>query len=201
NWSFVHDDVPRFTVQNQIALALRKEVEALEGNGIQIIQVDEPALREGLPLDQKKWQAYLDAAVYAFRLATASVKDETQVHTHMCYSEFQDIFEAIDGLDADVMSIETSRSHGEIIDIFEENTYEKEIGLGVYDIHSPRVPAAEEIKGNIDRQLSTISPTKVWINPDCGLKTRSEEETIGALKAMTAAAEKVRQEEMAGSQK
>src|SRR5699024_7990472 len=130
NWSFVHDDVPRFTVQNQIALALRKEVEALEGNGIQIIQVDEPALREGLPLDQKKWQAYLDAAVYAFRLATASVKDETQVHTHMCYSEFQDIFEAIDGLDADVISIETSRSHGEIIDIFEENTYEKEIGLG-----------------------------------------------------------------------
>lgn len=201
NWSFVHDDVPRFTVQNQIALALRKEVEALEGNGIQIIQVDEPALREGLPLDQKKWQAYLDAAVYAFRLATASVKDETQVHTHMCYSEFQDIFEAIDGLDADVISIETSRSHGEIIDIFEENTYEKEIGLGVYDIHSPRVPAAEEIRGNIDRQLSTISPTKVWINPDCGLKTRSEDETIGALKSMIAAAEEVRQKELAGSKK
>lgn len=170
-------------------------MEALEENGIQIIQVDEPALREGLPLDQKKWRVYLDAAVYAFRLATASVKEETQIHTHMCYSEFQDI----DGLDADVISIETSRSHGEIIDIFEKNTYEKESGLGVYDIHSPLVPTSDEIKDNIDRQLSTISPAKVWINPDCGLKTRSENETISALESMVAAAKKIREIELVGS--
>ncbi|ASN06800.1 5-methyltetrahydropteroyltriglutamate--homocysteine S-methyltransferase [Virgibacillus necropolis] len=197
NWSFVHDDVPRNTVQNQIAFALRKEVEALEENGIQIIQVDEPALREGLPLDEKKWEAYLNDAVYAFRLATSSVQDHTQIHTHMCYSEFQDIFDAIDALDADVISIETSRSHGEIIGTFEENTYKKEIGLGVYDIHSPRIPDKEEIKQNIVRALKTISAEQFWINPDCGLKTRNQAETIGALTAMTEAAEEIRKEQLA----
>lgn len=192
NWSFVHDDVPRFTVLNQIALALRKEIEVLEENGIKIIQVDEPALREGLPLATAKKQAYLDAAVYAFRLATASVQDETQIHTHMCYSDFNKIFDAIDGLDADVISIETSRSHGELVSTFEENTYQKEIGLGVYDIHSPRIPSEEEIEQNITRALATISPQQFWINPDCGLKTRQEDETIGALKVMVKAAKKVR---------
>lgn len=192
NWSFVHDDVPRFTVLNQIALALRKEIEVLEENGIKIIQVDEPALREGLPLATAKKQAYLDAAVYAFRLATASVQDDTQIHTHMCYSDFNKIFDAIDGLDADVISIETSRSHGELVATFEENTYQKEIGLGVYDIHSPRIPSEEEIEQNITRALATISPQQFWINPDCGLKTRKEEETIGALKVMVKAAKKVR---------
>lgn len=195
NWSFVHDDVPRETVLYQIALALRKEVEALEANGIKIIQVDEPALREGLPLDDKKHKAYLDAAVFAFRLATASVENETQIHTHMCYSEFNRIYHAIDGLDADVISIETSRSHGDTIAAFEENTYAKEIGLGVYDIHSPRIPKKEEMKENIYRALRTIPAEQFWINPDCGLKTRTEDETVGALKQMVGAAEEIRKEQ------
>lgn len=197
NWSFVHDDVPRNQIQNQIAFALRKEVEALEESGIKIIQVDEPALREGLPLDDKKWEEYLDNAVYAFRLATSSVHDQTQIHTHMCYSEFQDIFDAIDALEADVISIETSRSHGGVISTFEENTYEKEIGLGVYDIHSPRIPDKDEIKQNITRALKTISAKQFWINPDCGLKTRNQAETIGALTAMIQAAEEIRKEQLA----
>ena len=194
NWSFAHDDVPEVTVMNQIALALQKEIEALEENGIKIIQVDEPALREGLPLDKEKWNDYLDAAAYAFRLATATVQPDTQIHTHMCYSNFKDIFDAIDALDADVISIETSRSHGELVETFEDNTYTKEIGLGVYDIHSPRVPSIEEVKHNITRALNTISPKQFWVNPDCGLKTRKEEETIAALKVMVAAAKEAREE-------
>jgi 5-methyltetrahydropteroyltriglutamate--homocysteine methyltransferase len=197
NWSFVHDDVPRFTVLNQIALALREEIEVLEGNDIKIIQVDEPALREGLPLAADKKQTYLDAAVYAFKLATASVEDDTQIHTHMCYSDFNKIFDAIDELDADVISIETSRSHGELVSTFEENTYKKEIGLGVYDIHSPRIPSEAEIEQNITRALATISPKQFWINPDCGLKTRKEDETIDALKVMVKAAKKVRESVLA----
>ncbi|GGJ60082.1 5-methyltetrahydropteroyltriglutamate--homocysteine methyltransferase [Virgibacillus kapii] len=196
NWSFVHEDVARFTVQNQIAFALRKEVQVLEENGIQIIQVDEPALREGLPLDERKWKGYLEAAVYAFGLATSGVSNSTQIHTHMCYSEFQDIYDTIDALDADVISIETSRSHGEMVGSFEDHTYDKEIGLGVYDIHSPRIPAKEEILENINRALQIISPKQFWINPDCGLKTRSEEETIQALKVMVDAAAEVRNEKL-----
>ncbi|CDQ38929.1 5-methyltetrahydropteroyltriglutamate--homocysteine methyltransferase [Virgibacillus salexigens] len=196
NWSFVHEDVARFTVQNQIAFALRKEVQVLEENGIQIIQVDEPALREGLPLDERKWKGYLEAAVYAFGLATSGVSNSTQIHTHMCYSEFQDIYDTIDALDADVISIETSRSHGEMVGSFEDHTYDKEIGLGVYDIHSPRIPAKEEILENINRALQNISPKQFWINPDCGLKTRSEEETIQALKVMVDAAAEVRNEKL-----
>ena len=194
NWSFAHDETPRYDIMKQIALALRKEIEALEEAGIKIIQVDEPALREGLPLDPEKWDEYLNEAAYAFRLATATVKKDTQIHTHMCYSEFGDIFDAIDALDADVISIETSRSHGELVSAFEENTYKKEIGLGVYDIHSPRIPSLEEIKTNIDRALRTIPASQFWVNPDCGLKTRKEEETIGALKVMVAAAKKAREE-------
>lgn len=196
NWSFVHDDVPRSTVLNQVALALRKEVEVLEENGIRIIQVDEPALREGLPLDSQKRQAYLDAAVYAFKLTSASVQNDTQIHTHMCYSDFNDIFHTIDALDADVISIETSRSHGEMISTFEENTYERDIGLGVYDIHSPRIPSTEEIKQSITRALKTISPKQFWINPDCGLKTRKEDETIAALKTMVRAAKEIRETQL-----
>ena len=192
NWSFAHDATPRSEIMKQIALALRKEIAALESSGIQIIQVDEPALREGLPLDTAKWETYLNNAAYAFRLATASVQPETQIHTHMCYSNFEDIFPAIDALDADVISIETSRSHGELVSTFEVNTYEKEIGLGVYDIHSPRVPAVEEIAENIDRALQTISPEQFWVNPDCGLKTRNEQETIDALKVMIEAAKSAR---------
>lgn len=188
NWSFVRDDIPRYEVANQIALALREEVEALEANGIRMIQVDEPAIREGLPLKQEKWEDYLNAAVYAFRLATTSVRNETQIHTHMCYSDFEDIISSIQALDADVISIETSRSHGELIHSFEESTYEQGIGLGVYDIHSPRVPPLDELTKNIDRALQVLDPQLFWINPDCGLKTRGMDETVAALKVMVQAA-------------
>ncbi|WP_058308826.1 5-methyltetrahydropteroyltriglutamate--homocysteine S-methyltransferase [Gracilibacillus massiliensis] len=193
NWSFVHEELPRFTVQDQIGLALEKEVLALEEAGVKIIQVDEPALREGLPLDKLKWPAYFDAAVRAFGLATATVKPETQIHTHMCYSEFGEIYEAIDGLDADVISIETSRSHGEMVETFEVNNYQKDIGLGVYDIHSPRVPSVAELEANIKRALETIEVEQFWINPDCGLKTRKEAETIAALEKMVEAAKLTRE--------
>ncbi|HZH62689.1 MAG TPA: 5-methyltetrahydropteroyltriglutamate--homocysteine S-methyltransferase [Metabacillus sp.] len=188
NWSFVRDDISRYDVANQIALALRKEVESLEEKGIRMIQVDEPAIREGLPLKRENWDSYLNAAVYAFKLATSSVQNDTQIHTHMCYSNFEDIIDAIIALDADVISIETSRSHGELIQAFEETTYNKGIGLGVYDIHSPRVPRVEELIRNIDRALQVLDPKLFWINPDCGLKTRGIEETVEALKVMVEAA-------------
>ena len=194
NWSFAHDAATDEEIMNQIALALQKEVAALQDAGIKIIQVDEPALREGLPLDPAKWDNYLEAASYAFRLATRTAHADTQIHTHMCYSQFEDIFEAIDALDADVISIETSRSHGELVSTFEENTYKKEIGLGVYDIHSPRIPAKEEIKSNINRALQTIPASQFWVNPDCGLKTRKETETIEALKVMVQAAKEAREQ-------
>jgi 5-methyltetrahydropteroyltriglutamate--homocysteine methyltransferase len=193
NWSFVRDDVSRFDVANQIALALRKEVEHLEENGIRMIQVDEPAIREGLPLKRQDWEGYLNAAVYAFKLATASVRNVTQIHTHMCYSNFEEMIEAISALDADVISIETSKSHGELIYAFEKYTYDKGIGLGVYDIHSPRVPRLEELTRNIDRALQVLNPKQFWINPDCGLKTRGLEETVAALKVMVEAAEQARE--------
>jgi 5-methyltetrahydropteroyltriglutamate--homocysteine methyltransferase len=194
NWSFVRNDISRYEVANQIALSLRKEVEALEGNGIRMIQVDEPAIREGLPLKREKWAGYLDAAVYTFKLATSSVQNETQIHTHMCYSDFKNIIHAIKALDADVISIETSRSHGELIHAFEDNTYDKGIGLGVYDIHSPRVPLLEELTRNIHRALQVLDPKLFWINPDCGLKTRGIEETVAALQVMVKAAEQTREE-------
>jgi len=193
NWSFVRDDISRYDVANQIALAIRTEVEELEKNGIRMIQVDEPAIREGLPLKRKNWESYLNVAVTAFKLATASVQNDTQIHTHMCYSNFEDIIDAINALDADVISIETSRSHGELIFAFEENTYDKGIGLGVYDIHSPRVPKIKELERNIDRALQIINPKLFWINPDCGLKTRGIAETVAALKVMVEAAEHARE--------
>lgn len=189
NWSFVRDDISRVDVLNQVALAIRKEVEALEENGITMIQVDEAALREGLPLKEEKTEDYLNAAVYAFKLATSSVNDDTQIHTHMCYSNFDDIIHAIDALDADVISIETSRSHGELITSFEQHHYNKGIGLGVYDIHSPRVPTLEELSQNIKRALEVLDYRAFWVNPDCGLKTRGEVETIEALKVMVKAAQ------------
>lgn len=193
NWSFPRADITEGEAVNQIALALRKEVLALEEHGIGVIQVDEPALREGLPLKRAKWKSYLDQSVTAFQLTVNQVKPETQIHTHMCYSDFQDIIEAIDGLDADVISIEMSRSHGELISSFEEYTYNKGIGLGVYDIHSPRVPAKEEIARNIERALNVLHPKQFWVNPDCGLKTRQEPETVAALKVMVEAAKEARQ--------
>lgn len=188
NWSFVRSDISREQVAYQIALALRQEVEALEQAGIEMIQVDEPALREGLPLKKRDWQAYLDWAVLAFRLSTATVGDGTQIHTHMCYCEFHDIIDAIRALDADVISIETSRSHGELIHSFEEHTYDQGIGLGVYDIHSPRVPSVTEMVEMIERALQVLEPELFWINPDCGLKTRGKEETVAALRVMVEAA-------------
>ncbi|AVK62331.1 5-methyltetrahydropteroyltriglutamate--homocysteine S-methyltransferase [Lactobacillus sp. CBA3605] len=192
NWSFVRDDLPKAQVQNQIALALRQEVQNLEKAGIKLIQVDEPALREGLPLKRRHWQAYLQEAVYSFKITTTGVANETQIHTHMCYSNFADIIETIKALDADVISIETARSHGELISAFEQTGYNQAIGLGVYDIHSPRVPSVAEIESNIQRALRVIDVHQFWINPDCGLKTRQAPETVAALKNMVAARNAIR---------
>ncbi|MCQ2008788.1 MAG: 5-methyltetrahydropteroyltriglutamate--homocysteine S-methyltransferase [Sporolactobacillus sp.] len=194
NWSFVRDDISQGAVFNQIALALKKEVHALEEADIRMIQVDEPALREGLPLKEDKKPGYLHDAVYSFRLATSFVNNDTQIHTHMCYSEFDEIIDTIDALDTDVISIEAARSHGEIISAFEDFEYKKGIGLGVYDIHSPRIPSVEEMKSYAERALKVLDPKIVWINPDCGLKTRRPEETIPALKNMVEAANEVRKE-------
>ncbi|MFL6556388.1 MAG: 5-methyltetrahydropteroyltriglutamate--homocysteine S-methyltransferase, partial [Bacillus sp. (in: firmicutes)] len=195
NWSFVRNDISREQVANQLALALREEIQALEAAGIVIIQVDEPALREGLPLRKEKWGDYLAWGVNAFKLATSSVKNETQIHTHMCYCEFNDFIEPIHALDADVISIETSRSHGELIQSLKQNPYELGIGLGVYDIHSPRVPSVEEISSILKDSLEVIPKEQFWVNPDCGLKTRHEEETIASLKNMVSAARKLRQQQ------
>ncbi|MEG0261397.1 MAG: 5-methyltetrahydropteroyltriglutamate--homocysteine S-methyltransferase, partial [Lysinibacillus sp.] len=194
NWSFVRNDISRKDVTYQIALALRKEVEALEEAGIAIIQVDEPALREGLPLRKEQRGAYLEWTVNAFKLATSSVKDETQIHTHMCYCEFNDFIEPISALDADVISIETSRSHGELITSLQVNPYEKGIGLGVYDIHSPRVPGEEEMLTIMKESLHVLNKDQFWVNPDCGLKTRKEPETIAALANMVTAAKTLREQ-------
>lgn len=194
NWSFVRNDISREVVTNQIALALRKEIETLEQAGISIIQVDEPALREGLPLRKENRALYLDWAVNAFKLATSSVKNETQIHTHMCYCEFNDFIEPIRALDADVISLETSRSHGELITSLKTNSYDLGIGLGVYDIHSPRVPAVTEMEQILQDSLSVISKDQFWVNPDCGLKTRQEPETIAALKNMVKAATALREQ-------
>lgn len=184
NWSFVRDDIPREQIAYQLAYALRQEVEALEQAGIGMIQVDEPAVREGLPLKEAEQANYLDWAVKAFRITTCTVQETTQIHTHMCYCEFHDMIDSIEAMDADVISIETSRSHGELIHSFELNTYKLGIGLGVYDIHSPRVPNVEEMSTMIDRALRVLDPKLFWINPDCGLKTRGQEETIASLRNM-----------------
>lgn len=187
NWSFVRDDIAREQIAYQLAYALRQEVEALEAAGIGMIQVDEPAVREGLPLKKEEQAAYLAWAVKAFRMTTCTVQDTTQIHTHMCYCEFHDMIDSIEAMDADVISIETSRSHGELIHSFELNTYKLGIGLGVYDIHSPRVPQVEEMTSMIDRALRVLDPKLFWINPDCGLKTRGTEETVAALRNMVQA--------------
>lgn len=187
-WSFVRDDQPRFETANQIALALRDEVDDLVHAGIQIIQIDEPAIREGLPLRHKYWREYLEKAVYSFRLASCSVADSIQIHTHMCYSEFNDIIEAIAELDADVITIETSRSDMELLKAFEGFKYPNDIGPGVYDIHSPCIPSVDDIVNLIDKALKFIPVDKLWINPDCGLKTREWAETQVALENMVKAA-------------
>ncbi|KAI1135387.1 cobalamin-independent methionine synthase [Hypoxylon sp. FL0543] len=181
-WSFPRDDVHQSVQAEQLALALRDEVVDLEKAGIDVIQVDEPALREGLPLRSgKEREAYLDWAVKAFRLATVGVEDSTQIHSHFCYSEFQDFFHAIAALDADVLSIENSKSDSKLLGVFVEQAYPRHIGPGVYDIHSPRVPSEQEIKDRIEEMLQYLKPEQLWINPDCGLKTRQWKETKEAL--------------------
>lgn len=191
-WSFVRDDQPRSETCRQIALAIRDEVVDLESAGIRIIQIDEPALREGLPLRQSNWKAYLDWAVESFRLCASGVDDATQIHTHMCYSEFNDIIDSIAALDADVISIETSRSAMELLDAFATFKYPNEIGPGVYDIHSPRVPAQGEMEKLLEKALEVLAPEQLWVNPDCGLKTRGWAEVRPALEAMVEAAKSQR---------
>jgi 5-methyltetrahydropteroyltriglutamate--homocysteine methyltransferase len=191
-WSFVRDDQPRAETCMQIALAIRDEVRDLEAVGVQAIQIDEPAIREGLPLRRADWGVYLTWSVDAFRLASSGVRDATQIHTHMCYSEFNDIMEAIVRMDADVISIECSRSRMELLDAFERVSYPNGIGPGVYDIHSPRVPAELEMEDLLGRALRVLSPRQLWVNPDCGLKTRGWEEVDSALTGMVATAKKVR---------
>ncbi|MBN9149523.1 MULTISPECIES: 5-methyltetrahydropteroyltriglutamate--homocysteine S-methyltransferase [unclassified Nitrobacter] len=192
NWSFVRDDVPRSLACRQIALAIRDEVADLETAGASMIQIDEAALREGLPLRRSEWKAYLDWAVECFRLCASGVADATQIHTHMCYSEFNDIIDAIAAMDADVISIETSRSKMELLDAFRNYKYPNEIGPGVYDIHSPRVPAVDEMTSLLKLARQRLSDTQLWINPDCGLKTRKWEEVKPALINMVEAARQMR---------
>lgn len=191
-WSFVRADQPRSDTCRQIALALRDEVIDLEQAGIRIIQIDEPALREGLPLRKKAWPAYLDWAVESFRLAASGVADETQIHTHMCYSEFNDIIDAIAAMDADVISIETARSKMELLDAFAARRYPNEIGPGVYDIHATRVPGTGEMVALLRQACRHLRPDQLWVNPDCGLKTRRWEEVRPALTHMVQAAKEMR---------
>ncbi len=192
-WSFVRDDQPRSETAMQIALAIRDEVTDLEKAGIKIIQIDEPAIREGLPLHKADWDKYLNWAVKAFRISASGVNDETQIHTHMCYSEFNDIISHIADMDADVITIETSRSQMELLDAFADFNYPNEIGPGVYDIHSPRVPGVQEIEHLLEKALAVIPARNLWVNPDCGLKTRKWAETELALKNMMIATKKLRQ--------
>jgi 5-methyltetrahydropteroyltriglutamate--homocysteine methyltransferase len=187
-WSFVRDDQPLADTARQVAYALRDEVADLESAGIAVIQVDEPALREGLPLVAADRQGYLDWAVSAFRLATSGVAAHTQIHTHMCYSEFGDVIAAITDLDADVTSVEAARSHMEVVADLDAAGFTAGIGPGVYDIHSPRVPTAAEIEKLLHQALTAVAATRLWVNPDCGLKTRTYPQVEPALRAMTQAA-------------
>jgi 5-methyltetrahydropteroyltriglutamate--homocysteine methyltransferase len=193
-WSFVRDDQPRETTAMQLALAIRDEVQDLQNAGIAIIQIDEPALREGLPLQKAAWDKYLRWAVRAFKLSASVASDDTQIHTHMCYAEFNDILPAIAAMDADVITIETSRSAMELLDAFGDFSYTNDIGPGVYDIHSPRVPSIEAMEKLMLRAIQVIPIERLWINPDCGLKTRGWSETAQALKNMVSVAKQLRNE-------
>ncbi|MFB9055607.1 5-methyltetrahydropteroyltriglutamate--homocysteine S-methyltransferase [Mariniflexile ostreae] len=195
-WSFVRNDQPRSTTCNQIALAIRDEVIDLEQHGLKVIQIDEPAIREGLPLRKENWNAYLDWAIKAFRISASGVTDDTQIHTHMCYSEFNDIMSSIAAMDADVITIETSRSNMELLDAFVTFKYPNEIGPGVYDIHSPRVPSLTEIEDLLIKAKNVLPKEHIWVNPDCGLKTRAWPETKEALRNLVKAAENLRKREL-----
>jgi len=192
-WSFPREDVSREEQARQLALAIRDEVVDLEAAGIKIVQIDEAAFREGLPLRKSAWQHYLDWATEAFRLTACGVRNDTQIHTHMCYSEFNDVIESIAAMDADVITIETSRSDMELLDAFERFAYPNEIGPGVYDIHSPRVPPASEMAALMEKAMQRIPAQRLWVNPDCGLKTRAWPETEAALKNMVEAAQTLRE--------
>ena len=194
NWSFVRDDQPRAETCRQIALALRDEVADLEAAEIAVIQIDEPALREGLPLRSAGWTSYLGWAVPCFRLVASGVRDETQIQSHMCYVRLADVISAVSDLDADVMLIYNARSDAEGLEAFRDSGYDKDVGLGVYDIHSPRVPPAEEMAEHIRRAASVLDPAHMWVNPDCGLKTRRYEETVPALQHLVEAANRMREQ-------
>ncbi len=194
NWSYPRTDISHKDVAFQLALALREEIADLEAAGARVIQVDEPALREGLPLKQARWDEYLDWAVEAFRLATGGARDETQVHTHMCYAEFGDIYSAIDGLNADVISIENARSGDETIRELAEYGYSREVGPGVYDVHTSNIPEVDQVKARLKAFSEHLNPEQIWINPDCGLKTRNWDEVLPALGAMAEAARQARKE-------
>ena len=193
NWSFVRDDQPRSASCRQLALAIREEVQDLERAGVSIIQIDEAALREGLPLRQSEWKEYLDWAVDSYRIAANGVADETQIHTHMCYSEFNDIIASIAQMDADVITIETSRSDMELLQAFDKFSYPNDIGPGVYDIHSPNIPQTDEIVDLIQKAAQRIPVRRLWVNPDCGLKTRKWQEVTPALRNLVAAARELRE--------
>jgi 5-methyltetrahydropteroyltriglutamate--homocysteine methyltransferase len=193
-WSFPREDVSREVQARQLALAIRDEVVDLEAAGIKIVQIDEAAFREGLPLRRAQWQQYLDWATEVFRLCASGVRDETQIHTHMCYSEFNDVIESIAAMDADVITLETSRSDMELLEAFEAFHYPNEIGPGVYDIHSPRVPEASEMAELLRKAARRIPVERLWVNPDCGLKTRGWPETEAALANMVSAARLLRNE-------
>ena len=191
-WSFVRDDVPLSQVCKQIALALNDEVLDLERAGITVIQIDEPAIREAMPLKKNQWDEYLAWACESFRLTSTGTANSTQIHTHMCYSEFNDIMQAIADLDADVITIETSRSDMELLKAFDDFNYPNEIGPGVYDIHSPNVPSVESMVDLMEKALKQIPKERLWVNPDCGLKTRAWPETKAALANMVEAAKILR---------
>ena len=192
NWSFVRADQSRSVSCKQLALAIREDILDLEKAGVCVIQIDEAALREGLPLRKSPWQEYLDRAVESFRIAANGATDETQIHTHMCYSEFNDIISSIAEMDADVITIERSRSDMELLDVFDEFSYPNRIGPGVYDIHSPNIPTEERSIALMQKAADRIPSERQWVNPDCGLKTRERREVIPALTNMVAAAKKLR---------
>ncbi|HIP98294.1 MAG TPA: 5-methyltetrahydropteroyltriglutamate--homocysteine S-methyltransferase [Aquifex aeolicus] len=195
NWSYAREDIPRSEIAYQIALAILDEVLDLERNGINIIQIDEPAFREAVPIKKEEWDDYFNWAIKAFRLSNSKVKPETQIHTHMCYSDFNEIIEQIYEMDFDVISIEASRSKGEIIEAFEKfGKWDRQIGVGVYDIHSPAIPSKEEMKAVMQRVMKVLPKELLWVNPDCGLKTRKWEEVIPALKNMVEVAKELRKE-------
>jgi len=194
NWSFVRDDLPRSEVSKQIAVALSDEVDDLQKAGIKIIQVDVAAFKEGYPLRKANIKEYESWAVRDFKICVSRAEKKTQIHTHMCYSEFNDIIKTIEAMDADVITIENARSGNELLKIFAQVGYKQEIGPGVYDIHSPRVPTVEEIKKQIKLLLEVLPKEQLWINPDCGLKTRKWKETKEALSNMVQAAKEIREE-------